>query len=221
MIPISFLIKVILVTASGALSPGPLSVSTIGIGAKQGWKGGIMVSIGHMLVEFPLVIAIALGAIAFISNESIKSIIGVCGGIVLILIGLLMIRDFTRHKEENNKIESNSSKRKKILTSPILVGILLSAFNPYFIIWWVFIGGVLAIEAFAIAAFIGIVVMFLAHIWMDYVWLTFLAYAPSKGKAIFKSTGYKVLMLSIAILLILFGLDLITTFTLGIKFMPL
>ncbi|MEM3927139.1 MAG: LysE family transporter, partial [Desulfurococcaceae archaeon] len=42
----------IVVTASGALSPGPLTVATISLGTRNGWKSGFMIAIGHSMIEF-------------------------------------------------------------------------------------------------------------------------------------------------------------------------
>jgi len=222
MLPLTFLVKVVLVTSSGALSPGPLSVSTIGLGTKNGWKGGFKVSIGHTIVEFPLVLAIAFGVISFIYNELFKFVLGISGGIVLIALGFLMIKGIlsSSSSDDLQEPDENISGYKKYLTSPLLVGVLLSALNPYFIIWWIFIGGVLALESFVLAGFLGVLIMFVAHVWMDYVWLTFLAYMPNKGKNLLSSQGYKVFMVCIASVLVIFGIDLLTTFLLGVKLIP-
>nr|MDO8134030.1 LysE family transporter [Candidatus Njordarchaeum guaymaensis] len=58
---LGFLAKVVVISLSGALAPGPLTASTATLGAKRGWKAGFSVSVGHMLVELPLVVAVSLG----------------------------------------------------------------------------------------------------------------------------------------------------------------
>ncbi len=46
--------QVMAVSASGALSPGPLTVATMALGTRGGWKAGVFVSFGHALFELPL-----------------------------------------------------------------------------------------------------------------------------------------------------------------------
>ncbi len=55
--PLKFAITVILLTASHTLAPGPLFFVTITHGAKS----GILFSIAHTIVEFTLVMLLALG----------------------------------------------------------------------------------------------------------------------------------------------------------------
>jgi threonine/homoserine/homoserine lactone efflux protein len=53
--PLQFAGEVILVSASGVLSPGPLFFINIIFGSKQGFTGGIKIAFGHTIVEFPFV----------------------------------------------------------------------------------------------------------------------------------------------------------------------
>ncbi|MFX0097297.1 MAG: LysE family transporter [Candidatus Hodarchaeota archaeon] len=208
------------VTSSGALSPGPLTASTIMIGSKRGFWGGVLVSIGHTIVEFPYVVLIALGIATALIDPLISKVIGLIGGIILILLGFLMVKDaFSLRRESNDKINEKAvdsmdsvideESSRKILKSPTIVGIMLSGLNPYFIIWWLFVGGSLAIEAFSYAGFLGVVIMYLAHVWMDYAFLSALSYLSKKGYEIIKMRGYQILLTIIGIAMIIFGLDFV------------
>jgi threonine/homoserine/homoserine lactone efflux protein len=57
-------------------------------GSKQGITAGIKIAFGHTMVEFPLVIALALGLFTFshviLNNENLK-IISIIGGIAIIV----------------------------------------------------------------------------------------------------------------------------------------
>jgi len=70
--------EVILISASGGLSSGPLFSVNIIYGSKQEITGGIKIAFGHTMVEFPLVITLALGLITFshvfLNNENLKII---------------------------------------------------------------------------------------------------------------------------------------------------
>ena len=72
----------------------------------------------------------------------------------------------------------------KIKHGPFLAGITLSALNPFFIIWWLRIGFKLISDAIIIWAFGGIWIVFLFHIWMDFVWLIQLRLLSSKSSKI-------------------------------------
>ena len=54
---LDFVATVVVVTASGALAPGPLSFGILMQGSKEGARSGFSCAIGHTLVEFPLVLA--------------------------------------------------------------------------------------------------------------------------------------------------------------------
>ncbi|MHA1506911.1 MAG: LysE family transporter [Candidatus Asgardarchaeia archaeon] len=200
MITPSFILKVVVVTSSGALSPGPLTFSTINEGAEDGWRSGLMISIGHTIVEFPLVILIALGLTSFLT-DLVKKVISISGGFLLIFLSYLTLKGLFR--------ELNETSYKKMVKSPLSIGILLSALNPYFLTWWIFVGGSLAIEAYYLGGFLGILVMFLSHIWMDYVWLVTIAYLSSKGAKIINYQGYRIILALISVLILFFGFDLI------------
>ncbi|MCD6380811.1 MAG: LysE family transporter [Candidatus Odinarchaeota archaeon] len=200
MITPSFILKVVVVTSSGALSPGPLTFSTINEGAEGGWKSGLMISIGHTIVEFPLVVLIALGLTSFLT-EFIKKVISVSGGFFLIFLSYLTLKELFKELDETSY--------RTMVKSPLSIGILLSALNPYFLTWWIFVGGSLAIEAYYLGGFLGILIMFSSHVWMDYVWLVTIAYLSSKGRKVVNYRGYRIILALISVLILIFGLDLI------------
>ena len=84
---IEFLPMVVVVSASGVMSPGPLTFATIASGSKKGWKAGPSIGLGHLMVELPLVLVIAMGA-AFISSLDLRWV-SFGGGIFMVIFGLL------------------------------------------------------------------------------------------------------------------------------------
>ena len=101
-------------------------------------------------------------------------------------------------------------KKKNILNKPkqgpIVTGILLSALNPFFIVWWLTIGFKLISDAMLIWAFAGILIVFVLHIWMDFAWLGITAFLASKSKGIISNTNYKIIILGLSATLIYFGI---------------
>jgi threonine/homoserine/homoserine lactone efflux protein len=202
---ITFIGTVVVVTASGALAPGPLSFAILMHGSKGGAWAGFSCAIGHMLVELPLILALALGLLAAADQPLIRSTIGIVGGIGLIVFGVLQI-----HETLRNKPEVEESAHTRILpTSSIMLGAALTGLNPYFILWWLTIGSVLIIQALAFAALMGVLVMYVAHVWIDYAFLTSLAHFGRKGRTIVGSKYYKIVLISFGVILTYYGTSFI------------
>ena len=196
-----FIITVIVVTASGALAPGPLFFGLLMHGSKQGARAGFTCAVGHMLVELPLVLALAFGLLAAANQPTVKSVIGLVGGIGLICFGTLQIYDTFKNKPEFG----DAPKIGSIPASSLILGLGLTALNPYFILWWLTIGSVLIVQALAFAAITGVLIMYLAHVWMDYAYLTTIAHLGKKGRSILGSRYYKLVLVAFGLILIYYG----------------
>ena len=194
---IEFAIIVIIISASGVMSPGPLFAANITHGLKHGSKAGIKIAIGHSLVELPLVILLGIGILSLEIFPEFKTIISILGAITLFVFAFIQIKTvFNKNKKTRIKLEQG----------PVVTGILLSVLNPFFIIWWLTIGLKLISDAMAIWAFAGILIVFVLHIWMDFVWLGATAFLISKSKKIISNTSYRAIILALSIILIYFGI---------------
>ncbi len=194
---LEFALIVIIISASGVMSPGPLFAANITHGLKNGTKAGIKIAIGHSLVEFPLVILLGIGILSMEVFPEFRTIISILGAITLFVFAFLQIKTILN---KNKKIST------KLKQGPIVTGILLSGLNPFFIIWWLTIGLKLISDAMAIWAFAGILIVFVLHIWMDFVWLGATAFLISKSKKIISNTNYKIIVLALSAILIYFGI---------------
>ncbi|HIH28551.1 MAG TPA: LysE family transporter [Thermoplasmata archaeon] len=197
---LGFIITVILLTASGALAPGPLFFQTITQGAKSGARSGLIFSIAHTLVEFSLIMLLAVGLLAVRNETFIRTGIGFAGGIVLIFFGLYQLLGMLKKKPMEQKQTVPSHRL-------FFIGILFTALNPYFIIWWLTVGSNLILLALELAALAGVIFMFLCHVWMDYVWLIAVSYFAKKGVNTLGSRWYQVLIGAFGIILIYFGVS--------------
>lgn len=198
---IEFAIIVIIISASGVMSPGPLFAANITYGLKQGTKAGIKIAIGHSLVELPLVILLGIGILSLEIFPEFKTIISILGAITLFVFAFIQIK---------STLKKNKKSETKLKQGPIITGVLLSALNPFFIIWWLTIGLKLISDAMAIWAFVGILIVFVLHVWMDFVWLGSTAFLISKSKKIISNTNYKIIMLALSAILIYFGITFLT-----------
>jgi len=198
---IEFAIMVIIISASGVMSPGPLFAANITYGLKQGTKAGIKIAIGHSIVELPLVILLGIGIFSLEIFPEFKTIISILGAITLFVFAFMQIK---------STLKKNEKSETKLKQGPIITGVVLSALNPFFIIWWLTIGLKLISDAMAIWAFVGILIVFVLHVWMDFVWLGSTAFLISKSKKIISNTNYKIIMLALSAVLIYFGITFLT-----------
>jgi threonine/homoserine/homoserine lactone efflux protein len=196
---ITFIVTIILVTASGALAPGPLFLATIYHGTKTGAKGGLIFSIAHTVVEFSLILLFALGLVAVANETIIIKGIGFAGGGVLIGFGIMQIKHSIVFQVK--EAQENKSSLKHLF----LIGLAFTGLNPYFILWWLTVGAELILISLAFASFAGVIFMYVCHVWMDYVWLIGVAYVAKKGTNVMGLKIYRIIIGLFGFVLLYFG----------------
>ena len=203
--------QVVFTSASGVLSPGPLFFANLVYGSKQGIYSGIKMAHGHTIVELPLIIILASGLITFSSittTNLVSKLISLSGGIVILVFSAVQIEALLKKKKGEKKIYFNTHNKK----DPLIIGSILSALNPFFILWWLTAGLKLISDSLELYGFaMGIVVVFSFHIWMDYGWLAVTAHLISRGTLIFRSKYYPILLLALNAALIYYGIYFIVT----------
>jgi len=202
---VDFIVTVILVTASGALAPGPLFFVNLTKGSKFGAKGGIVFSVAHTLVEFTLVMLLTFGLL-LITSSLVKIVIGVVGGVVLVAFGIIQIYRSLRPKSESLQRISEPNSRHLLV-----IGLAFTGLNPFFIIWWLTAGAQLIIVSLDFASLAGVLLMYVCHVWMDYVWLTATAHLSKMGMKVVGFKWYRVLIALFGIVLVYFGLAFLTS----------
>ena len=193
---LEFAIIVIVISVSGVMAPGPLFAANITHGLKDGAKSGIKMAIGHTIVELPLVILLGIGVFSLELFPEFRTVISILGAITLFVFAAIQIKTIFRNKESTTNLKQG----------PLVSGILLSALNPFFIIWWLTIGFKLISDAMLIWAFSGILVLFVLHIWMDFAWLGAISYLVSKSAKILSNKNYKIIMICLSVMLVYFGI---------------
>jgi len=212
------IVQTLMITPSGAFSPGPLTIATMAIGSNGGWRKGFMVALGHMFFEFPYVFAIAMAitAIKTLLEGFIGDILTIAGVIMILFFAYLTLRDVLIIRAENNNKKFNVY---RYIRNPIIVGFLFTGLNIYFLLWWISIGFTLIAMSITIGI-IGIVVMYVSHVWMDFLWLSLVAEASNRGLAIGGGKMYRVLMLFFGILLIIFAINILLKRFMAIAIIP-
>jgi len=189
-----FLLNAAVVSLTGVLSPGAITAATINEGTRNR-HAGILVAVGHGIVELPLMILILVGMDDILGSSRLKIIIGLVGGSLLAYMAIAMLRDV---KINNPEIKPTSVKSRH----PLWIGIMLTACNPLFLGWWASAGLNLVIQAkesgrLAFALFAGI------HWLLDLIWLEVLSYSSFKSTKLLSVITQKII-LSICGLILLF-----------------
>jgi len=209
----TLVIQVIAVSASGALSPGPLTIATIALGARGGWRSGILVSLGHTFFELPylVVLVFAFNVLTGFLRASV-SILAVVGALVILYFAYLLLRDAYRGVNLNT---SNTL----ISTNPLIVGFMFTALNPYFLIWWLSIGMTLIAQIQNIGL-TSLVIIYPAHVWLDFAWLSIVAGLSKRGSKALSLRGQRIMLTTLGVILIIFALNTILKSTLNISIIP-
>lgn len=193
-----FLAEAFLISFSGAAQPGPVTAAAIAFGRRNRYAG-IALAIGHGVIEFPLMVLIVLGLGRFFERVPVQIVIGLVGGAVLLFMGIQMrIGLRTAQRREETAVKSQ----------PLLAGMVLSASNPYFLLWWATIGLALATEAtgFGIWAF---VLFAMVHWAVDLGWVTALSWASFKGSTLMTERNQRSILAGCANAMVIFGMKFV------------
>ena len=156
---------------SGAILPGPLLVYTLSESVKKGFKAGPLVIVGHMIVEIVLLVMIAFGVEKFINTPFFNQAVSVIGGAALVLMAVHLLR--TRWAISTTPSKSYGT---------IMGGIIFTAFNPGFPIWWVTAGARMLLEGYKTAAVTGVAVIVFGHWLADMGYFTLVSTLVHYGK---------------------------------------
>ncbi len=195
-----FLAQVLIISCTGAMQPGPVTATAIAMGARSRYAGPL-IAIGHGIIEFPLMVVIILGMGNYFKLPRVQIAIGLAGGVFLIIMAAQALLS----------VKARANAQPKALAGrPILAGIILSAGNPYFLLWWATVGLALATQAanWGVWAF---ALFALAHWLVDLVWLQILSWASFKGSTLLGPRLQQIVLLICSLALFGFGVFFIYT----------
>ena len=197
---IEVLIMAFTVGLTGALAPGPTLVATVNSSLECGWTAGPKVAAGHALVEV-LVFLIIVGGMA-VAMQQYSHYIALIGGLALIAFGILTVKESRGAKMV--------SPEGQPVGNPYLAGVLTSAANPYFWIWWLSIGSAMVIDG--LGGGIMMAALFLIGHWFaDFGWFTLVSTSLDRGKGILSEANYRRILAACGGFLMLFGLYYISS----------
>jgi len=191
---ILFLVSVIAISLSGGMMPGPVLAITIERSYKSRGAGPL-IAIGHGIIEIPLIISMYFGLSNFFKLTPVQTFIGVIGGGMLIYMGINTIK--TR--------DNNTYKKKNPSHGSVIGGVITSAANPYFFLWWATVGAALIIKStvFGVVVFI----LFIITHWLcDLGWYSIVSIGIYKTGSFGNRRLNKIILNICSLLLLGFGL---------------
>jgi len=188
-----FLLSVIFISLSGVMMPGPVFTVTVAKGYKNK-IAGVLIALGHGVVEFPLIFLIYFGFTWFFASSIVQKIIGFVGGLILIYMGVQTFRIRGKASEEHEGFRYGS----------FIAGILTTSANPYFFLWWATIGAALVMNASAFG-FLGFVTFAITHWSCDILWDTFVSLTVFKSRRFWTGMVHNIVFGFCFIVLVGFG----------------
>lgn len=192
MIPI--LLSVIVISLSGVMMPGPMFAMTVARSYRTPWTG-VQIAFGHAVIEVPLILLIYFGFAQFFEHSTVKLVLSIVGGVMIIWLGIGMFRARVGVVQKGKDLPYNA----------FVAGILTSGLNPFFLLWWATVGSMLLMK-FLDFGTTGLVIFIIVHWLCDLVWLTFVSVIIYKTQSLWGNNIQKWLFIACSLLLIGFGI---------------
>lgn len=188
---------------SGALIPGPLLVYTLNESLKNGRWAGAKIILGHAIVEVIIIGLMALGLKSIVSNPLILDAVSVLGGLFILYMA------YTSYQNSGEHIRMNSVGSSYGL---VFGGIVFTAFNPSFPLWWLTVGARMLVEGFSSQGYLGALIIVLGHWLADLGWYLLVSHtAATRRKSLVERGWYIPLRKYLSILLAIIGFYFIST----------
>ncbi len=185
---------------SGAMMPGSLLTYTIRKSLTVGPRAGFIIAAGHALLELVLVVVIFMGFGIILQSEPIQIGIGIVGGFLLAWMGMDMLLGSIR-----NKVSVKTDNEQARSGNMVLSGMLISAANPYFLLWWAVVGLGFLLQAYESFGIFGVVIFFLGHATADFGWYALVSGIVGTTRRFISEKPYRVILIILGALLIFFG----------------
>ncbi len=190
---LSFLISLVVISLSGVMMPGPMFAVTIAKSYKSQFAG-TQIALGHAMVEIPLILLIYFGFARFFQHDLVQLILSALGGAILIWLGIGMLKVRARATEAGKDLPYNS----------VVAGVVTSALNPFFILWWATIGSMLIMNSMEFGI-TGFALLIPTHWLCDLVWLSFVSILVYKTQSLWGRKFQQGLFITCGLLLVGFG----------------
>jgi len=184
---------VVITSLSGVMAPGPMFTMTLAKSYKSPWVGA-QVSLGHAVIEVPLILLIYFGAAQFFQDIVVQLVLSVLGGGVIIWMGIGL---FCARKEVARGGKDTSY-------SAFVAGILMSGLNPFFLVWWVTVGSLLLMTFLEFSPQ-GLILFIVVHWLCDLVWLSLVSFTVYKTHSFLAQRLQEWIFIVLSVALLYFG----------------
>ena len=185
---------VILTSLSGVMAPGPMFTVTIAKSMKSPWAG-VLVSLGHAVIEVPLILLVYFGLGNFFQNEIVKLILSVAGGGMIVWMGIDLFRARRKLAGEGKDTSYNA----------FVAGILMSGINPFFLVWWATVGSLLLMSFIDAVGTWALPFFIIVHWLCDLVWLSLVSFTIYRTHKFWGEKVQEWIFIILALALLYFG----------------
>jgi len=161
-----------IVGLSGAMMPGPLLVYTVTQSLRKGWTTGIRVIAGHAVVEV-FIIALMVAGVSHLMGSPvfIRSIAGI-GALFMAYMAFSLARSHLTDRGSGQEARHGT----------VWGGMMFTAFNPGFPLWWATAGSALLVEGMKYGGLRGAALVVIGHWGADLGYYTMISILVSKGR---------------------------------------
>jgi len=185
---------VVITSLSGVMMPGPMFTVTLAKSLKSPWAG-VMVSLGHAVVEVPLILLVSFGLGDFFQNDVVKLVLSVLGGGMILWMGFDLFRARRKIAREGRDTSYNA----------FVAGILMSALNPFFLVWWVTVGSLLLVTFVDAVGTWGLPFFIIVHWLCDLVWLSIVSFVIFRTHSFWGQKVQEWVFIVLSLALLYFG----------------
>jgi threonine/homoserine/homoserine lactone efflux protein len=207
--PAAIFVSSFIIALSGALMPGPLLAVTIRHTSRQGFAAAPLLVLGHAVLEAALLCLLLYGMTEWIRGEAAVIAIALVGCAMLLRMAAGMakeVRTIRFSADAGMAVGAEEGSPSGGWLRPVIDGIVTSASNPYWSLWWATIGlGYLLLSRNQ--GTVGILAFFSGHILADAAWYLFVGTAVSAGRGWFTDRVYRYVVGACAVFLAFFALS--------------
>jgi threonine/homoserine/homoserine lactone efflux protein len=208
--PAAIFVSSFIIGLSGALMPGPLLAVTVKHTSRRGFVAAPLLVLGHAILEGALVLLLLFGLTEWIKGDAAVTAIALVGSAMLLYMAVGMAREVRTLRlgvfGADIGVAVQGRRGAADALRPVMDGIVTSASNPYWSLWWATIGLGYLLMARGQGA-VGLLAFFLGHILADAAWYLFVGMAVSAGRGWFTDRVYRGVVAACALFLVFFALS--------------
>ncbi len=186
------------VSLTGVMMPGPVFAAAVAKGYEDR-NAGVWIAMGHGVVEFPLMALLFAGFAYVVDVPQVTLAISMAGGAVLIYLGASTV---LRKREA---LQTGAMPQH-----PLILGMVTTASNPYFLLWWLTVGLALMLFVYPYAL-AGMVLFALVHWSCDLGWNGFVSATVHKTRRFWNESVRRTVSLVLGAFLLALGVWFLVT----------